>query len=71
MLTLLGLNIKKLFRFYEGKKIDRFWIAPSDLKPQEFKKPSAKRLSKKGLKANKRMKDGIEKSKIKEAVLPN
>ena len=68
MLTLLGLNIRKLFRFYEGKCIDRFWTAPSDMKPQEFKKPSAKRLSKKGQKTNKRMRDGIEKGKTKGAV---
>ena len=32
--------------------IRNFYVAPCDLKPQTFKKPSAKRLSKKGSKIN-------------------
>ena len=48
MLELLGLNIKKLFNFYSTNKFPKFWIPPENLKSQEFKKPSAKRLSKKG-----------------------
>ena len=32
--------------------IRNFYVAPCDLKPQIFKKPSAKRLSKKGYKIN-------------------
>ena len=71
MLTLLGLNIKKLFRFYDGKLVDRFWSAPNDIKPQQFSKPSAKRLSKKGTKTNNRIKEGIRKNKLKEDVSPN
>ncbi len=52
MLYFTGLNIAKLFRFYETGQLNKFWIAPEGLQPQEFKKPSAKRLSKKGKKLN-------------------
>lgn len=52
MLVLLGLNIKKLFKYYETNSVPKFWTAPDDIKPQIFKKPSAKRLSKKGSKIN-------------------
>lgn len=52
MLVLLGLNIKKLFNYYETNKVLKFWTAPKDLTPQMFKKPSAKRLSTKGSKIN-------------------
>jgi len=55
MLVLLGLNIRKLFKFYETKSLPKFWEAPKELKPQEFKKPSAKRLSKKGNRINNKM----------------
>lgn len=55
MLVLLGLNIKKLFKFYETNCLPKFWTIPPDLKPQEFKKPSAKRLSKKGNKLNSKL----------------
>ena len=47
MLTFLGYNIRKLFRFFEGKAKFNYWVAPTDLKPEEKKKPSAKRLSNK------------------------
>ncbi|MCQ2976366.1 MAG: transposase [Bacteroidales bacterium] len=50
MLYFLGLNIAKLFRYYETGKLNKFWIAPDDLEPQTMKKVSAKRLSKKGSK---------------------
>ena len=52
MLVLLGLNIRKLFKYYETKTLPKFWIAPEDLKPQIFKKVSAKKLSKKGKRLN-------------------
>lgn len=52
MLYLLGLNIAKLFRYYETRTINEYWIAPNNLRPQEMKKPSAKKLSKKGKKQN-------------------
>lgn len=48
MLMFLGLNIKRLLKYYQtGKKLS-FWKAPSDLEPESFKNPSAKRLSRKG-----------------------
>ena len=52
MLTTLGLNIAKLLRFYETGKLNKFWIAPNNLEPEQFKKPSWKRLAKKGKKIN-------------------
>lgn len=55
MLYFLGLNINKLFKYYETNKKLRFWEAPSGLKAQEFKKPSAKKLSKKGKRINDKM----------------
>ena len=53
MLTALGLNIAKLIRFYETGKLNKYWNAPNDLEPEQFKKPSWKRLAKKGIKINK------------------
>lgn len=53
ILTYLGYNIRKLFRFFEGKAKLDYWKAPSDLKPELKKKPSAKRLSKKASKKKK------------------
>lgn len=53
MLTALGLNIAKLIRFYETGKLNKYWDAPNDLEPEQFKKPSWKRLAKKGIKINK------------------
>lgn len=50
MLVFLGLNIKRLLSFYETGKVLEFWVAPNDLQSESFKKPSAKRLSKKGKK---------------------
>ena len=53
MLTALGLNIAKLIRFYETGKLNKYWNAPNDLEPEQCKKPSWKRLAKKGIKINK------------------
>ena len=47
MLTYLGYNIRKLFRFYDGKAKFDYWKAPKDLRQEEFKKPSFKKLNKK------------------------
>ena len=60
MLNFLGMNIARLFRFYETGKLCRFWVAPDDLPPQEFRKPSAKKLAKRGRKVNKNMLDGAK-----------
>jgi len=54
ILTYLGYNIRKLFRFFEGKARLDYWKAPKDLKPEVKKKPSAKRLSKKASKKRNR-----------------
>lgn len=50
MLVCLGYNIRKLFRYYSGEAKFNYWVAPDGLKPETFKKPSAKRLSKKAYK---------------------
>ena len=42
MLTALGMNIRK---FLNGVSKPKHWKAPPDTKPQQFKKPSAKRLA--------------------------
>lgn len=50
MLICLGYNIRKLLKYYEGKGKFDYWIAPAQITPETFKKPSAKRLSKKASK---------------------
>lgn len=62
MLNFLGMNIAKLFRFYETGKLCRFWVAPDDLPPQKFRKPSAKKLARRGRKVNRNMLDGAKRS---------
>lgn len=52
MLNYLGFNIAKLFRYYETGTKNSFWTIPDNLEPETFKKPSWKRLAKKGLKVN-------------------
>ncbi len=54
MLTFLGYNIRKLFRFFEGRAKLGYWKAPDNLKPETKRKPSAKRLSKKASKKKKK-----------------
>ena len=54
MLTFLGYNIRKLFRYYSGNLKADYWKAPDDLKPETFKKPSAVKLSKKASERNKK-----------------
>ena len=50
MLTFLGYNIRKLFRYYDGKAKFTYWKAPDNLLPELKKKPSAKRLTNKSKK---------------------
>ena len=50
MLYFLGLNIAKLFRFFETGTLNKYWVAPEGLKTQEVVKPSWKKLSKRGSK---------------------
>ena len=47
MMVCLGLNIRKLFKFYDGKSKIKYWKAPDDLQSETKKKPNAKRLSNK------------------------
>ena len=47
MLTFMGYNIRKLFRHFDGNLKMTYWLAPENLKPEKFKKPSAKRLANK------------------------
>ena len=61
MLTYLGYNIRKLFRYFEGRSKLMYWKAPEDLKPEVKKKPSARRLSRKV--AKKKEKSVNEKAK--------
>lgn len=58
MLTVTGLNIRKFFRYLDGKRCFDYWKAPEKIKPETFKKPSAKRLVNRALK--KRMKQPNE-----------
>lgn len=60
MLTALGLNTRKLFRFLDGKNPFTYWRAPEGLQPETFKKPSAKRLANRILAAKKRVKQPNE-----------
>ena len=50
MLVCLGYNVRKLFKFYSGEAKFNYWKAPDNIKAEAFKKPSAKRLSKKASK---------------------
>ncbi|MCR5078777.1 MAG: transposase, partial [Bacilli bacterium] len=63
MLYCLGLNIRKLFRFYRGKARFDYWKAPEGLSPEKFKKPSAKRLENKMEKWAKKKKQPNERAK--------
>lgn len=65
MLICIGYNIRKLFRYFEGKAKFDYWVAPSNLKEEKFKRPSAKRLSKKAQKASKKSVNEEAKSNYK------
>ena len=47
MLTYLGYNIRKLFRYFSGKAKFNYWVAPDNLNAELKRKPSAKRLANK------------------------
>ena len=65
MLTFLGYNIRKLFRHFSGKARLNYWVAPDDLKSEEKKKPSAKRLSKKASKKQAKSVNQVSKDSYK------
>lgn len=50
MLVCLEYNIRKLFKYYDGNAKFDYWKVPKNITPEKFKKPSAKRLSKKASK---------------------
>lgn len=45
MLTFLGYNLRKLFRYYSGNLKLSFWTAPDNLQAEAFTKPRAKILA--------------------------
>ena len=51
-LSFLGTNLKKYFRYMALKKMPLFWKAPPKMEAESFKKPSPKKLSKRGKKIN-------------------
>lgn len=51
MLNVLGYDVGKLLRFFDGYKELKYWIAPDNLKAEIFKKPRAKCLCKRARKA--------------------
>lgn len=65
MLTFLGYNIRKLFRYYDGKAKFTYWKAPDNLLPEIKKKPSAKRLSNKSKKIKLKSSNQISKTNYK------
>ena len=64
-LTILGYNIRKLFKFFNGKWKSSNWKAPDDIEPEKFKKPSAKRLSNKVKKKKQKSKNQEAKKSYK------
>ena len=72
MLVCLGYNVRKLFKHFNGEAKFNYWKAPDNIQTETFKKPSAKRLSKKLLRLNlnqltKKLKTSIN-MQIKKAV---
>lgn len=48
MLNSLGLNIAKLFRYFETGKLNSFWKAPDDLEARAIQKAEPETISQKG-----------------------
>ena len=63
MLYCLGLNIRKLFRFYRKKARFEYWKSPEGLKAESFKKPSVKRIENRMAKRGSKAKQPNEKAK--------
>ena len=47
LLISLGYNIRKLFKYFDNNNCFKYWIAPTNLIEEKFKKPSYKRLTNK------------------------
>lgn len=54
MLTALGFNLRKFFRYCDKGWSGKVWKAPEGTQPEKFKKPSAKRCENRVLKQRKR-----------------
>ncbi|MDO5331619.1 MAG: transposase [Bacillota bacterium] len=65
MLTFLGFNIRKLFKFYSGNLKTAYWKAPTGMQAETFKKPSAKRLANTVNRKNAKSKNAIAKDSYK------
>ena len=59
------IEIMLICLIFEGKAKFNYWIAPDNLKPEAFKKPSSKRLSKKAQKRNEKSANEKAKSNYK------
>ena len=65
MLVCLGYNIRKLFKYINGKSIFNYWTAPANLKAEIPKKPNAKRLTRKANKTKAKSDNQKAKEKYK------
>jgi len=65
VLTFLGYNIRKLFRYYSNNLKKDYWTAPDSLQPETFKNPSAKRLANKVNKKRSKSKNAEAKDSYK------
>ena len=59
MLTCLGFNIRKYMRFILKQTVFKEWKAPEGTKPEDFKKPSAKRLANRAAKVRQKSKNEL------------
>ncbi len=65
MLVALGYNIRKLFKYYDGKLIVKYFLSPLDTSPEKFAKPSSKKLVKRAEKNKKKSVNEQAKSSYK------
>ena len=65
MLTLLGFNIRKFLRFMSSGKRPAYWKAPEGTMAQTFKKPSAKRITKRVMNHRKKSKNEMVRDSYK------
>lgn len=63
MMTLLGYNIRKLFRLISGKAKLDYWIAPENLQPEKLRKPSGKAPRKRKKGANEALRTSYKRKK--------
>lgn len=68
MLTMLGLNTRKLLRYLDGKTNFDYWKPPEGLVAEKFKKPSAKRLANRAQKKRQKQPNEIARDSYKYAA---